>query len=91
MKIPDLSNLNIKIFADGADLASITTMSKNPLIKGFTTNPTLMKKAGVNDYEKFARNVLEIVTDLPLVLKFLLMKKTKLKDRLKKYQVGVRM
>ena len=66
MKIPDLSNLNIKIFADGADLASITTMSKNPLIKGFTTNPTLMKKAGVNDYEKFARNVLEIVTDLPV-------------------------
>ena len=66
MKIPDLSNLKIKIFADGADLDSITAMSQNPLIKGFTTNPTLMRKVGINDYEKFARNVLEIVTDLPV-------------------------
>ena len=48
-----LANLKVKIFADGADYEGIVKMSKNPVIKGFTTNPTLMRKAGVGDYEAF--------------------------------------
>jgi len=59
-------DLKIKIFADGADLNGIREMSANPLIKGFTTNPTLMRKAGVNDYKAFALDALEIVTDQPI-------------------------
>jgi len=59
-------NLNIEIFADGADLAGILEMYQNPLIKGFTTNPTLMRKAGVEDYEAFAREVLDAVPDRPI-------------------------
>ncbi len=62
----DLSGLKVKIFADGADLDGIKTMAANPLIKGFTTNPTLMRKAGVADYETFARAVLEVVPDRPV-------------------------
>jgi transaldolase len=58
-----LENLKIKIFADGADLNSILEMQKNPLIAGFTTNPTLMRKAGITDYEAFARTVLASITD----------------------------
>jgi transaldolase len=61
-----LTDLNIKIFADSADLGSITKMAKNPLIKGFTTNPSLMHKAGVNNYEVFARRVLAAVNGLPV-------------------------
>ncbi len=53
-----VADLRVKIFADGADYEGIIKMSKNPLIKGFTTNPTLMRKAGVSDYEAFARKVL---------------------------------
>ena len=63
---PLLSNLNIHIYADGADINGITTIAQNPLIKGFTTNPTLMRKAGISNYEKFAREVLEIITDRPV-------------------------
>ena len=66
MKKVNLSDLKIKIFADGADLNSIKLMKKNKIIKGFTTNPTLMRKAGVEDYEKFAKNLLSIVPDLPI-------------------------
>ena len=62
----DASDLSIKIFADGADRESIANLYANPLIQGFTTNPTLMRKAGVEDYETFAREVLEIVTDRPI-------------------------
>ena len=58
--------LNVKIFADGADLQGIKEMYRNPQIGGFTTNPTLMRKAGVEDYESFAREVLSVVTDLPV-------------------------
>lgn len=58
--------LKIKIFADGADLQGIMEMYRNPQIGGFTTNPTLMRKAGVEDYESFARDVLSVVTDLPV-------------------------
>ena len=48
---------NVKIFADGADFDGIMALYKNPLIKGFTTNPTLMRKAGITDYEAFARKL----------------------------------
>lgn len=59
-------SLRIKVFADGADLAGIEKMAKNPRVKGFTTNPTLMRKAGVTDYETFAKQVLKVVPQLPV-------------------------
>ena len=61
-----LDELKIKIFADGADIDGIIEMSRNPLIKGFTTNPTLMRKAGVKDYEEFARKVISAVPNYPV-------------------------
>jgi hypothetical protein len=61
-----LEKLPIKIFADGADLESIVDLCGKPFIKGLTTNPTLMRKVGVTDYEVFARSVLESVTDKPI-------------------------
>jgi transaldolase len=57
---------HVKIFADGADLGGILALYKNPLVKGFTTNPTLMRKAGVDNYEAFARQLLDIVPDRPI-------------------------
>jgi len=54
------------LFADGADKAQILQAQANPLIKGFTTNPTLMRAAGVKDYETFAHEILEVVTDKPI-------------------------
>lgn len=63
MKTTDLS---VKIYADGAELNGIVEMAKNPLIKGFTTNPTLMRKAGISDYKKFALEVLNAVPDRPI-------------------------
>ncbi len=57
----DAAPSKLKIFADGADLESIIKLSKEPLIDGFTTNPTLMRKAGVVEYEEFAREVLSYV------------------------------
>jgi transaldolase len=61
-----LSDLPIKIFADGADLEGIIDLYRQPFIKGLTTNPTLMRKVGISDYETFARSVLENVTDKPI-------------------------
>ena len=62
-----MSNLkHVKIFADGADLDGILALYKNPLIKGFTTNPTLMRKAGISDYEAFARQLLAAIPDRPI-------------------------
>ncbi len=61
-------SLRVKIFADGADLPSIVKLSANPLIKGFTTNPTLMRKAGINDYESFGRELLAAVPKHPVSL-----------------------
>jgi transaldolase len=61
-----IADLKVKIFADGADYEGIVKMSKNPAIKGFTTNPTLMRKAGVSDYEAFARKVLAAIPDRPV-------------------------
>lgn len=62
----DLKSLKVKLFADGADLAGIKEMASNPAIKGFTTNPTLMRKAGVADYKAFALQVLQIVGGRPI-------------------------
>jgi transaldolase len=56
----------VKIFADGADYETIVTLAADPRIEGFTTNPTLMHKSGVTDYEAFARKVLGAVTELPI-------------------------
>ena len=61
-----LDNLKIKIFSDGADIESIKEFSANPIIQGFTTNPTLMRKAGVSDYEAFAKEAIEVVGDKPI-------------------------
>jgi transaldolase len=58
--------LKIKLFADGADLRSILELNQNPMIKGFTTNPTLMKKAGVQNYSAFAKEVLQHIKDKPI-------------------------
>ncbi|MCC6588041.1 MAG: transaldolase [Bryobacterales bacterium] len=60
--------LKVKIFADGADKNAILNLYKNPLIQGFTTNPTLMKKAGITDYEAFARDLLQSIPDRPISL-----------------------
>jgi transaldolase len=60
------ADLRVKIFADGADLPGIIKLYANPLIKGFTTNPTLMRKAGIKDYAEFARDMLQAVPDRPV-------------------------
>jgi transaldolase len=62
----DLKSLKVKLFADGADLAGIQEMAANPMIKGFTTNPTLMRKAGIVDYKAFALQVLDVVPNRPV-------------------------
>jgi transaldolase len=58
--------MKVKLFADGADLASMKLMYANPAIRGFTTNPTLMRKAGISDYRAFARDVLATIPDRPI-------------------------
>jgi len=58
-----LADLRVKIFADGADVEGIKAMYSKPWIKGFTTNPTLMRKAGVADYKRFALQVLQVVPE----------------------------
>ena len=63
-----LSELKVKVFADGADKGGMLEMYKKPYIKGFTTNPTLMRKAGITDYESFARDILEAIPDRPISL-----------------------
>ncbi len=57
---------NIKLFADGADKAGIMEMYQNPRIDGFTTNPTLMRKAGIADYVAFAKDLLREIPDKPI-------------------------
>jgi len=61
-----LTQLRVKIYADGADQAGILQLNANPLIQGMTTNPTLMRKAGIKDYEAFAREILRGVTAKPI-------------------------
>lgn len=66
MPTPSLDDLRIKVFADGADLEDIRRAAADPLIKGFTTNPTLMRKANVPDYADFAHAVLAVLGDKPV-------------------------
>jgi len=62
----NLTDLKTKIFADGAELAGMLAMYREPHIKGFTTNPTLMRKAGLTDYRAFAREVVAAIPDRPI-------------------------
>jgi transaldolase len=62
----NIKTLKVKLFADGADLAGIEEMAANPIISGFTTNPTLMRKAGVSDYKAFALQALNVVQGRPI-------------------------
>lgn len=64
--MPNVTELTVKIFADGADKAGMLEMYQNPIIQGFTTNPTLMRKAGVNDYHAFAQDVVKAIPDRPI-------------------------
>jgi transaldolase len=64
--MPDLSTLRIKIFADGANKAGMLEMARKPFISGLTTNPTLMRQAGVTDYRAFAKDILAAIPDLPI-------------------------
>ena len=59
------AELRVKIFADGADLTSVMESSRDPRIAGFTTNPTLIRKAGLSDYESFAKEFLVYVRSEP--------------------------
>ena len=61
-----LAELSIKLFADGADKAEMLMLYKNPLIKGFTTNPSLMRRAGVLDYREFCLEILAVIPDRPI-------------------------
>ena len=61
-----ISDLRAHIYADGADLAGLLELNRNPLIKGMTTNPTLMRKAGIADYERFAKEALREVVEKPI-------------------------
>jgi transaldolase len=62
------TDLKVKLFADGADKAAMLDLYRNPLIRGFTTNPTLMRKAGISDYAAFARDILSAIRDRPISL-----------------------
>jgi len=64
--VKSLAELKVKIFADGADRAAILELCGRPYISGFTTNPTLMRKAGVTDYAAFAREILAVAQGLPV-------------------------
>ena len=61
-----IKNLTVKIFADGADKNGILEMYRESYIAGFTTNPTLMRKAGITDYKAFALDILKTITDRPI-------------------------
>jgi transaldolase len=63
-----LKDLKVKLYADGADKKGMLELNANPLIQGLTTNPTLMRKAGLTDFEAFARDILQTITVKPLSL-----------------------
>ena len=63
---PDVAKLRVKIFADGADRAGMLEMARKPHIAGLTTNPTLMRKAGISDYRAFAKDILKAIPDKPI-------------------------
>ena len=62
----NINDLRIKIFSDGADKENMLEMAKKPFVQGLTTNPTLMRKAGVRDYEEFCRSVLDEIKEKPI-------------------------
>jgi len=64
--LTSVADLRVKIFADGADVAHMVESYRLPFVRGFTTNPTLMRKAGVQDYRAFARDVLTAIPDRPI-------------------------
>ncbi len=66
--ISSIPKLTTKLFGDGADKATMLGLYKDPRIQGFTTNPTLMRKAGIANYESFARDILEFIPDRPISL-----------------------
>lgn len=66
MSTPSIENLNVEIYADGADLEAIKKLSKLSHIKGITTNPSLMRKAGVEDYQGYSTKILKEAPDLPI-------------------------
>lgn len=66
--MPNVDQLRVKLFADGADFQNIMKLYQNPQIKGFTTNPTLMRKACIVDYEEFGRRLLNAIPDRPISL-----------------------
>src|SRR5687767_3333026 len=61
-----VADLKVKVFADGAELAGMQALYRQPYIKGFTTNPTLMHKAGIKDYRGFAKEVVAAIPDRPI-------------------------
>jgi transaldolase len=63
-----LADLKVQVFADGADKPGMLSLYANPLIRGLTTNPTLMRKAGITDFEAFARDILQTITTKPISL-----------------------
>ena len=60
------TQLTVKLFADGADASGMLELCRNPLVRGFTTNPTLMRQAGVSDYRAFAQEILRAIPDRPI-------------------------
>lgn len=66
MQLKSTADLKVKVFADGADMQGMLQMYAKPWIKGFTTNPTLMRKAGISDYKAFAKQVLAAIPDRPI-------------------------
>ena len=64
--IRKIEELNTQLFADGADIQTMIEMSKKPFIKGLTTNPTLMRKAGIRNYKAFAQEVIQAIQDKPI-------------------------
>jgi transaldolase len=64
--INSLQDMKVNLFADGADLQTMIEMAKKPFIKGLTTNPTLMRKAGINDYKLFAKEVITSIQNKPI-------------------------
>src|SRR6202044_4210563 len=63
--MPDIASFRVKIFADGADRTSILELADNPWIRGFTTNPTLMRKAGITDYASFGKSLARAIPERP--------------------------
>ncbi len=66
LSTPDLKKLTVKLFSDGADRKSMLEMASNPLVQGLTTNPSLMKKAGITDYKTFCQDILSQIKTKPI-------------------------